>query len=68
MSSPTLAAEDQQEFERVLGALVRSADRADVDVSQTRNIVADDGGYWEVDFSRVDRTDTADSPDRASTL
>jgi len=53
MSSQTPIAENQQEFKRVLSALIRTAERADVDVCQTQDIVADGGGHWQVEITRV---------------
>lgn len=53
MSSPTPLAEDRQEFERTLGALVRAAERADVDVRTADEIAAAGEGHWEVEITRV---------------
>jgi len=47
------SAEDQQEFEAALGALVRAAERADVEVADAHDISATGGGRWEVQISRV---------------
>jgi hypothetical protein len=66
MSSQTPLAEDRQEFEQVLGALLRTADRADVDVCLTDSVAADGNSYWEIDIRRVQYRESEDVQYRES--
>ncbi|WP_436925494.1 hypothetical protein [Halosimplex amylolyticum] len=61
MQSRNAMAENRQEFEAALGALVRSAERAGVDLDDPHAVVADGLGCWEIEISRV----RDDKPERS---
>lgn len=53
MQSQDPSAENRQEFEAALGALVRAAERAEVEVNEAHDVAAHGWGRWEVEISRV---------------
>ncbi|WP_123535458.1 hypothetical protein [Halosimplex salinum] len=64
MQSRNPTTENRQEFEAALGALVRSAERAGVDLDDSQAVAADGLGRWEIDISRVRDDELERSPPR----
>lgn len=54
MQSQELRTADQQEFEARLGALVRAAERAGVDLQRVNDVAANGSGHWEISINRVE--------------